>query len=65
MSNFRKLSFLHHGDYFSYENRIYKVDWDLDEPNNAILVKSNTPCYIEEHTRVKWLRNYKNLTLIK
>lgn len=64
MSNFRKFSFLHNGDYFLFENKIYKVDWSLEKPNNAILVKNNTQCYIDEDVRVKWLKNYKNLTLV-
>lgn len=64
MSNFRKLCFLHDGDYFSFENKIYKVDWGLDEPNNAIHLKTGTYSYIDETIRVKWLKNYEKLTLV-
>ena len=64
MSNFRELSFLHDGDYFSFENKIYKVDWGLDEPSNAIHLKTGTYCYIDETIRVKWLKNYEKLTLV-
>lgn len=64
MSKFRELSYLQHGDYFSYENKIYRVDWDLNEPNNAIRVKDNSIHAIEEFERVKWLENYEKFSII-
>lgn len=65
LGDMRTLSFLHHGDYMSYNKRIYKVDWTLKDNNNIIDIKSNQPCNIDEHKRVKWLRNFNNFTLIK
>lgn len=65
MSNSRILLNLHDKDYFSYENRIYQIDWSLKKPNNVIRVCTGEPCYIDEYNTVKWLRNYKNLTVIK
>lgn len=65
MRNFRRLDFLKHGDYFVYRNKIYKVDWNLEDLNNAIRVKDNSEHYIDEFERVKWLKNYKNLSIIR
>lgn len=65
MSNFKQLNFLHNGDYFTYENKIYKVDWTLDESYNVIRVKTEELDYIEPYTRVKWLRNFENIKLIR
>lgn len=65
MSNMRRLSFLHHEDIISYNGKIYKVDWDLDDNNNVVEVKTNKPQYIDEYKKVKWLRNYNNITLIR
>lgn len=64
MSSFRRLYFLHNGDYFVYEDKIYKVDWTLEEPYNVIRVKTGKSEYIEEYIKVKWLRNYKNLAVV-
>lgn len=64
MSKMRTLSFLHHGDYISYNNNIYKVDWSLSDNNNVIHVKTNKPFYIKENEKVKWLDNFKKLHLI-
>lgn len=65
MSNFRQLSYLRHGDYFSHKNKIYKVDWYLEDSNNVIRVKDDSEHYIDEFERVKWLRNYKKLSIIR
>lgn len=65
MSNMRTLSYLHDGDYISYKNRIYKIEWGLPDNNNVICVKNNKPCFIDEYERVKWLRNYEDFTIIK
>lgn len=64
MSNFRLLEYLHNGDYFTYQDKIYKVDWTLEDPYNVIRVKNGMPEYIKDCNRVKWLRNYKELTVL-
>lgn len=63
MSDFRELDFLKYDDYFVYKHKIYKVDWSLEDSNNAIRVKDGSVHYIDEFERVKWLRNYKNLSI--
>lgn len=60
MSDFRKLSFLHQNDYFVFNKELFKVDWCLKD-NNAINMKTNKPCYINENEQVKWLRWLKNI----
>ena len=57
----RILSYMHQGDYISYNQKIYKVDWTLGDNNNVIHVKTNQHHYINIKEKVKWLKNFSIL----
>jgi hypothetical protein len=61
----RTLSFLHHGVYIRHNGRIYRVDWKLHNDNNVVDFKTNKEEYIDEDTRVEWLRTFENFKIIK
>lgn len=65
MSNIRTFSYLHNGDYIAYNNKIYIIDRRLTNDDNVIHVKTNTCGYVDEHEKVKWLKNFHLFKVIK